>query len=349
MTFETRLTIDLDALAANYRVLAAEAAGAETAAVVKADGYGLGVGPVARRLWAEGARSFFVARLSEGEALRAALGERAASIYVLDGADPGSHPRLAAARLTPVLSTAEQVAYWRGIEDGPICIHVNTGMNRLGLAPEEAAGLPDVALVMSHLSCAGEPGHPRNAAQLARFRAVRAQFPDAKASLSASGGIYLGPDYRFDLVRPGISLYGGGPRACPDPRFAAVATLDAPIVQVRDLAEGESVGYGAMFTAPRPMRTAVLRCGYADGVLRTAFATGAAWMEGARLPFLIVSMDMIVVDLTARPQARPGDRVELLGAHAHLDDLAQAATSVAHELLVRISARAARRYLGESA
>ncbi|HTI66500.1 MAG TPA: alanine racemase [Caulobacteraceae bacterium] len=348
MAAESRLTIDLDALAANFHALAAQAAGAEVAPVVKADGYGLGAGPVARRLWAEGARSFFVARLSEGEALRTALGDRAATIRVLDGATLGAHARLKAAGLTPVLSTAEQVGYWRGVEAGPVSVHVDTGMNRLGLSLEEAAAIPGVELAMSHLGNAAEPGHPRNAAQLACFREVRARFPDARASLSASAGIFLGPDYRFDMVRPGISLYGGGPRETPDARIGAVVTLDAPILQVRDLKAGDAVGYGAMFTAARPMRVAVVGGGYADGVLRTSHAQAAGWLGGVRLPFLVVTMDMIVVDIGELPNARPGDRVELLGPHAPLDDLAATAGSVAHEILVRISGRAERRYLGEA-
>ena len=349
---EARLSVDLDALAANYAAIAREAAGATLAPVVKADGYGLGAGPVARRLRAEGARSFFVARVSEGEALRAALGERETEIFILDGATPGSQPHLAEAALTPVLSTTDQAAYWREAGGaGAFALHVDTGMNRLGVSLDQAealarAGLsPD--LVMSHLGAAAEPEHPRNTAQLARFAIARALFPDARASLSASAGIFLGPDYRFDLVRPGISLYGGGPRERPDPRIAAVATLDAPILQIRDLKAGEQIGYGAMFTAPRTMRVAVAGAGYADGVLRTSHAKGAAWIDGARAPFLVVTMDMIVIDLAACPKAKIGDRVELLGPHAPLDELAAAASSVAHEILVRLGARARRSYVGE--
>jgi alanine racemase len=349
MTAETRLTIDLDALAANFHTIRAEAAGAEVAPVVKADGYGLGAAQVARRLWAEGARSFFVARLSEGEALRAALGERDAAIRVLDGATADSHSRMRAADLRPVLSTPDQVAYWRAHETGPVDVHVETGMNRLGLDAEglEAAG--EVALVMSHLGRADQPGHPRNADQLSRFGPLRAMVPAAKASLAASGGIFLGPDYRFDMVRPGISLYGGGPRETPDPRIRTVVRMEAPILQVRDLKAGDAAGYGGMFTAPRPMRAAVVGAGYADGVLRTAHAQGAGWLEGTRLPFLIVTMDMILVDVSEAPHARIGDRVELLGDHAPLDHLAAAASSVAHEILVRISPRATRLYLGGGA
>jgi alanine racemase len=348
---EASLTIDLDALAANHACVSKEAAGAATAPVVKGDGYGLGAAPVAKRLWSEGARTFFVARLSEGEALRAALGSRQAEILVLDGATPGTQPRLAAAGLTPVLSTAEQAAYWRRADGRPAALHVDTGMHRLGVSLDEAealarSGLP-VSLLMSHLGCAAEPAHPRNAAQLQRFRVARALFPGAPASLAASAGAFLGPDYRFDMVRPGVSLYGGGPEERPDPRLAAVATLHAPILQIHDLRPGDSVGYGTMFTAARPMRVAVLGGGYADGVLRTSHAQGAGWIEGAAAPFLIVSMDMIVVDLTGAPQAKAGDRVELLGPHAQLDDLAKAASSVAHEILVRISPRAHRRYVGD--
>lgn len=346
MTSETRLTIDLDALAANFHTLRAEAGGAEVAPVVKADGYGLGAAQVARRLWAEGARSFFVARLSEGEALRAGLGDRDATIRVLDGATPDSHSRMLAARLTPVLSTPDQVAYWRGHERGEVDVHVETGMNRLGLSPDDLRGAGEVGLVMSHLGRADQPDHPRNHDQLARFRQFRAIVPDARASLAASGGTFLGPDYRFDMVRPGISLYGGGPEEAPDARIRAVAHLDAPILQIRDLKPGDSAGYGAMFTATHPMRAAVVGAGYADGVLRTAHAKGAGWLDGARLPFLIVTMDMILVDIGEAPHAKVGDRVELLGEHAHLDHLAAAASSVAHEVLVRISPRAVRRYLG---
>jgi alanine racemase len=344
---ESTLTIELHALAANYACVAAEAAGAETAPVVKAEGYGLGAGVVAKRLWAEGARRFFVARLSEGEALRAALAGRETQILVLDGVLPGSQPRFEAAGLTPVLNTLEQASDWRG---GPAALHVDTGMNRLGVSLEEAETLarsgPPIELVMSHLGNAAEPDDPRNRAQLIRFLEARALFPDAKASLAASAGVFLGPDYRFDLVRPGISLYGGGPRERPDPRIATVATLEAPILQIRELKAGERIGYGAMFTAPRPMRVGVLGAGYADGVLRTSHAKGAGWIDGARAPFLIVSMDLIAVDLDAARGARVGDRVELLGPHAHLDDLATAAASVAHEILVRLSDRAERRYIG---
>lgn len=343
-----RLTIDLDALAHNHAVLRTAAGPAEVAPVVKADGYGLGAGPIARRLWAEGARTFFVARLSEGEALRAALGDRDATIFILDGLTEGAAPRLAAAHLTPVLSSLAQVEAWTG----PAALHFDTGMNRIGIdagQANDAARLArnlDLVLVMSHLSCAAEPGHPRNAAQLERFEAVRTAFPGVRASLAASAGIFLDDAYRADLVRPGISLFGGGPRETPEARFEAVATLDAPVLQVRDLKAGDSVGYGSMFTAGRAMRIAVLGAGYADGILRGAYAKGFASITGKRAPYIVVSMDMIAVDISDQGMVTAGDRAELLGPNVLLDDLAAAGNTVAHECLTRLNARAERVYLG---
>jgi len=357
-----RLTIDLDALAHNHAVLRAEAGGAAIAPVLKSDGYGLGAGPVARRLWAEGVRSFFVARLAEGEVMRAQLGsERPATLYVLDGMTEGSAPRLAAAGLTPVLCSLPQVtaaaaqaaALGRPLQ---VALNVDTGMNRQGLTPDEtraAVQSPDalrgldVGLVMSHLGSAFEPHNPRNANQLAAFLEIRSLFPAARASLAASPGIFLGPDYRFDLVRPGVSLFGGGPLEVPDPRFRAVATLTAPILDIRSLHAGEVVGYGENVRVAAPTRAAVVAAGYSDGVLRAAQAGGYAWFAGARRRLLIVNMDILIIDL-GDADAAVGDPVELLGEHAHLNDLSAAAGTVAHEILVRLSRRAERVYLGEA-
>ncbi|MDB5475978.1 MAG: alr [Phenylobacterium sp.] len=356
-----RLTIDLDALAHNFHVLKGEAGGAELAPVVKADGYGLGAGPVARRLWAEGARSFFVARLAEGEVLRAALGaERPATIYVLDGFTAGAGPRLSAAELTPALLSVAQVAAasaWAAGAGRPwnVALHVDTGMNRQGLTPDEARALVQghgglrglhVDLLMSHLGSATTPDDPRNSNQLSAFSELRREFPDARASLAASAGIFLGEAYRFDLARPGISLYGGGPFERPDDRLQAVATLSAPIVDIRNLRPGDIVGYGSSVRAERPMRTAVVAAGYADGLIRAAKAGGYGWLDGARRRLLVVTMDLTVLEI-GETEAQVGDPVELLGPNARLDDLAAAAGTVAHEVLVRLSRRAERRYLGE--
>lgn len=357
-----RLTVDLDALAHNFQVLKDAAGGAEVAPVVKADGYGLGVGPVARRLWAEGARTFFVARLAEGEALRAALGPgRAATIIVLDGFGTGAGPRLNAAALTPALMSLPQIAAasaWASGSGRPwkVALHVDTGMNRQGLPPEEATALLqrrdrlqglNIELLMSHLGSATTPNDPRNSSQLARFAEIRDGFPQARASLAASAGIFLGPGYRFDQVRPGISLYGGGPQERPDARLKAVAALTAPILDIRNLRPGDIVGYGSGVRLDRPARVAVVAAGYADGLIRSARAGGYAWLDGARRPLLVVNMDLTVVEI-GDAKASVGDAVELLGPNAMLDDLAEAAGTVAHEVLVRISRRAERVYLGEA-
>ncbi|CAN5149976.1 alanine racemase [soil metagenome] len=352
-----RLTIDLGALAHNYAALRREAAGAEVAPVVKADGYGLGAGPIARRLWNEGARSFFVARLSEAEALRATLGRLDATIYVLDGVTPEAPARLLAARLTPVINSLDEIERWQtaiGAARAPAALHIDTGMNRVGIDGGQvqeaatrlaAAATIDLVLVMSHLANAAEPGNTTNPDQLARFKAAGAAFPGVPASLAASAGAFLGPDYRFQTVRPGISLVGGGPRERPDARFRAVATLEAPVLQVRDLNPGDRVGYGSMFTAAQPMRIALLAAGYADGLLRRSYAKGFAWLNGARAPLVIVSMDMIAIDVSACGEVQPGDWAQLLGPDVLLDDIAEASETVAHECLTRLNARAERVYI----
>ena len=331
--------------------------------MVKADAYGLGVGPVARRLWAEGARSFFVARLDEGEVLRDELGEaRPARILVLDGAPAGGAGRLAAAGLTPILNSFTQIeeaaAFARGRGGLEAVLHIDTGMNRLGLRPEEAKALAsasdrldglEITWVMSHLACAGEPDHPLNAVQLGRFSEAAALFPRARRSLANSAGIFLGDDYRFDMVRPGIGLYGGGPLHKADPRFRAVARLEAPILQVRTVPPGESLGYGATFTATRPTRIALVGAGYADGVPWSGSGRSFAWFEGERRPMLgRVSMDLIAIEVEGCEGARPGAMVELLGENARLDDVAVASGAPPYELLVRLNRRAERVYLGEA-
>jgi len=344
-----RLTIDLAALAANYTLLRTRAAGAETGAVVKADGYGLGAGPVARRLWDDGARTFFVARLAEGVALRADLQGRAARIVVFDGllAAPAAYGD---ADLTPVLNTAQQARLWRaaGLSGG--VLQVDTGMNRLGVSLEEAAILahdglaPD--LVMSHLACASEPAHPMNAAQLAAFHEARALFPDARASLANSAGVFLGSDYHFDLVRPGIALYGGAALTAGDPAaLRPVATLHAPILQVREVERGGAVGYGADWIASRRSRIAIVAAGYADGVLRAAAAGGFRLAGGMPLVGR-VSMDMLAIDVTDAGEVEVGQDIELFGAATSINDLAAAAGTIPYEVLTRISTRAERVYLG---
>ncbi len=352
------LTVDLDALASNFAQLRAWAAGAEVAPVIKADGYGLGAAPVARRLAAEGARVFYVARLAEGEALRPALPH--AEIRVLDGGPDATAgvSRLRAARLTPVLSSLDQVEAWRAAGGGEAALHVDTGMNRLGLAVEALDALatsPDrlrgveVTTLLSHLACADTPEHPLNARQLARFVAASAVLPDARRSLGNSAGVLLGPEFTLDELRPGIALYGGGPRGATDPRLRAVATLTAPVLQVRTVRPGESVGYGAAAVAERTLRAAVVGAGYADGVLRAGGGGLYAWAEGRRLPVLgRISMDLITLDASDAPGLRAGDAVQLLGPDVPVDEVAAACGTIAYEVLCRLAPRLGRAYVGQA-
>lgn len=346
---EAHLKIDLDALAANHALLRRLAGGAEVAPVVKADAYGLGMEPVARRLRAEGARSFFVARVAEGEALRRTLGGEPV-IYVLDGCPPGAGARLAAAALTPVLNSIDQVSEWAG---RPAALHVDTGLNRLGVTVAEAgvlaASASGIELVMSHLSCADIPGHPMNAEQRTAFAALRPLFPAARASLANSGGLFLGDGYLFDMARPGITLYGGGPFEASDPRIQPVVTLEARILQVRETPAGAPIGYGAAFTTTRATRIAIVAAGHADGVLRASCPDGFVWFAGARRAVLgRISMDLIAIDVTDCAAAQPGELVQLLGPDALLDNVAAAAGTISYEILTRLSGRANRIWKGKS-
>lgn len=345
MTAPATLTVDLDALAANYRTLEA-VGGVPVHPVVKADAYGLGAEACARRLAAEGARTFFVARTREGERLRAALGAGPA-IYVLDGCLAGRAARMRAADLRPVLNTDAQLAEWRAAGGGPCGLQIDTGMNRLGFRPEDApesfAGLD---LVLSHLACADDPAEPMNARQRDAFAAAAAGYPGTIRSFANSGGVFLGGDYGFDASRPGICLYGGGPEGRPDDRIRPVATLTAEVLQVREVPAGESVGYSRGFVAEAPRRIATVAAGYADGVLRSYSPAGKVWLGGALRPIVgRVSMDVCAVDVTGLEIA-VGDAVELFGPNRPLDDAAAAAGTVAWELLTSVGPRVARLYAG---
>ncbi|CAN5319774.1 alanine racemase [soil metagenome] len=349
-----RLTVDLDALAANHALLKELAGSAEVAPVVKADAYGLGAAAVSTRLWGEGARSFFTARLSEGVALRAILPN--AEIWVLDGCPDGADPILAEHDLKPVLNSLDQIARFHSGGGGDAAIHIDTGMNRLGLRPEEAQALADapdrlrgveVEMVMSHLACASDPTPPMNMLQCSMFKNAAQHFPRAKLSLANSAGVFLGPDYAFDLVRPGVALYGGGPLGTTEPRLKTVATLELPILQLRTVRPGETVGYGATWTAPETRRLAILGGGYADGVLRSGSPGAYASLDGRRCAVIgRISMDLIALDVTDHPGAREGAYAQMIGPDAPIDDLATASGSLAYELLVRLAPRVQRRYVG---
>lgn len=324
-----------------------------TAAVVKADGYGLGAIEVASALAAAGCRLFFVAQLDEGVALRVAL--PAIEIAVLNGVLPGTAPDFAAHDLVPVLNDLGQVAAWRKLcrDAGPrpAMLHLDTGMARLGLpAAELAAIAADPALldgvplraVMSHLACADEPAHPLNAEQLRRFQVARAALPAAPASLAASSGILLGPGWHFELVRPGVALYGVNPQpATPNP-MAQVIALKAKILQVRDVDRGMTVGYGATHLVDRPSRIATVAAGYADGLLRSLSNRGSAVLGGHRVSVVgRVSMDLITLDVSSVEPAlaQPGALVDLVGPGHTVDDLAAEAGTIGYEILTALGRR----------
>jgi alanine racemase len=342
------LTVDLAALARNYHALEA-ISGRQVHPVVKADAYGLGAARCAQRLMDEGARTFYVARAAGGVALRAALGP-APVIYVLDGAHGETIPALKASGLRPVINHPVQLSAWRAAGGGAFAIQIDTGMNRLGFRPEDAPEPFDgLELVISHLVCADEPAHPMNRIQRDAFAAVTGRYPGVARSLSNSGGCFLGPDFGFDAVRPGICLYGGGPQGRPDPRIVPVAALTAEVLQVRDVPAGETVGYSRGFQAEQPARIAVVSAGYADGVLRSSSATGQGrvWLNGRFHPIIgRVSMDVLAVDVTGGPDTAVGDRAELFGPNLALDDAAAAAGTISYELITSITPRVPRLYAG---
>lgn len=346
MTAPARLTVDLNALARNFHTLSA-ISGSPAHPVVKADGYGLGAAPCAARLMQEGAHTFFVARVSEGVLLRAALGPEPV-IYILDGCPGDSIPDLRVSNLRPVINQPAQQAAWLSSGGGACAVQIDTGMNRLGFRPEDAPEpFEGIELVMTHLACADEPAEPMNRRQRDAFAAVAPRYPGAIRSFANSSGCFLGPDFAFDAVRPGISLYGGGPEGKPDPRIAPVATLTADILQVRDVPAGETVGYSRGFLCERPTRVATCATGYADGLLRSySRGSGQVWLNGALRPLIgRVSMDVIAVDITDT-EARLGDAVELFGANRMLDDAATAADTISYELLTSVLPRVPRVYIG---
>jgi alanine racemase len=358
------LTIDLDAIAENWRRLRdALKPGAKCAGVVKADGYGCGAVKVAKRLFAEGCRVFFVARPAEGFALKPHLPD--AEVCILDGLVPGLAEDYAAAGLVPVLSDAAQVEAWTAYCAAnelrpPAIVHVDTGMNRLGLEPDEALALAEEpgafdafsdVLMMSHLVVSEESENPINAAQLELFQRIRTAFPRAKASLANSSGIFLGPSHHFDLVRPGYALYGGNPTpGRPNPMRPAVQLL-ARVLQVRTVDSPATVGYGATARVGAGGRIATIAVGYADGYLRSLSNRGEAWIGPHRVPIIgRVSMDLVTLDISSVPPeaCRVGDFAELIGPNVGVDDVAERAGTNGYEILTSLGPRYHRSYLGEA-
>jgi alanine racemase len=339
---------------------------AECAAVVKANAYGLGMAAVAPALARAGCKTFFVATLGEAEELRALLA--GATIYVLAGLQQDTAAVYHRFELRPVLNSTDEIEEWAAFSKAararlPAAIHIDSGMNRLGLSAAEIEAVAgaknswnafELTLVMSHLACSDEPEHAKNEVQKKTFDALRARLPKAAASLANSAGILLGPAYHYDLVRPGIALYGGKASRAAAGRFARVVQLAGRVLQVRDVPPGETVGYGATRTLKRPSRVAVLSVGYADGVFRALSV--ADNREGLQVHFgshpapLIgrVSMDLITVDVTDVPHelARRGAWVELIGTRVAAHEFASHASTIDYEVLTNLGARAVRRYLG---
>jgi len=356
------LEIDLDALCSNWRQLRDCAGAAECAAVVKADAYGLGAARVAPALYAAGCRHFFVAHLDEAIALRPVLAADA-TVFVLHGLPPGAEPEAVSHGLVPVLNSLPQIDAWRRLAHGlgqalPAVLQVDTGMARLGLAADELDTLSAdptrlqglaLSLVMSHLVSAEDPSAPINTLQLERFHAARLRLPAARASLANSSGIFLGPGYHFDLVRPGAALYGIAPVAGQPNPMQAVVRLRSKVMQLRRIDTGMGVGYGHAWTAQRPTRIATLATGYADGWLRSLSNTARVGFEGRTLPLVgKVSMDTITVDVTEVPEDRLGEGtlLDLIGEGLSVDEVAGAAGTIGYEILTSLGSRYARVYAG---
>ncbi|KQQ58708.1 alanine racemase [Rhizobium sp. Leaf311] len=365
-----RLTVDLGALADNWRDMASRSGKARASAVVKADAYGMGIEDCGATLYHAGARDFFVATVAEGATLRPHAPE--ARIFVLSGIWPGQERLVFANDLVPVVASEEQLSFWMGLMaergDHPFALHVDTGFNRLGLSLDDALFLADdvtrpasfdPVLVLSHLACADTPSSPMNRMQLESFQQVVAAFEGVESSLSASAGIFLGPDYHFDLTRPGIALYGGeAVNGLANP-MRAVAKAEARVLQIREAKQGQTVSYGGTLRLTRDSRLAIASVGYADGYHRSLSGSGIplremgnsgahGFVNGHKVPIAgRVTMDLTIFDVTDLPAnaIRAGDYIELFGPNMPVDDVARAAGTIGYEVLTRLGLRYERQYL----
>ncbi len=363
---EALLTVDLGAIRHNWQLLQ-DRVGPDcvSAAVVKASAYGLGVEHVAPALYQQGCRIFFVATVSEGVALRKALAADT-TIYILDGLRPGAERYCIEHSLIPVLFTLPQLRRWRqatAINSAPCALKFNSGMNRLGLnegelaelcAEDELLASLHIQLFMSHLACADQPEHPLNRKQLERFTqalvTIRERIPNIKASLANSSGIFLGAEYHFDLVRPGAALYGVNPCLSEVSPVRSVVTVRLPVVQIKTVQAGESVGYGADYILPHHARLAVVLGGYADGLHRAIAGQGKGWVGDIDVPLVgRVSMDSMVFDVSAVAESvLPSEGegyIELLGDHQDVDVLSAAAKTIGYEILTSLGDRYERTYV----
>ncbi|WP_310619915.1 alanine racemase [Flexibacterium corallicola] len=364
-----QLTIDLDAICSNWKSLNSQV-GSETtcAAVVKADAYGTGLSKVSKALYETGVRTFFTALPEEGDLVREAAPE--AVIYVLGGLFHGRAPLYARSDLRPVLNSLEECLEWAQFCESlgkslPVALHLDTGMNRLGFHGDDLKALLsdkvlfkalNISLVLSHLACADEPDHPLNAQQLATFKCLSSAFPDTPKSLANSSGVFLGEDYHFDLVRPGVALYGGNPTPYAKNPMKHSAYVTAEVLQVRTVPKGATVGYGARQMATRDTRIAVINIGYADGMHRLTGSSDErsgsyAYINQRRIPYFgRVSMDLIALDVTDVPSGliERGSTIEVLGQNVSVDEVAFHANTVAYELLTSLGKRYKRFYLSST-
>lgn len=369
-----RLTVDLGALVENWRDMARRSGKARTSAVVKADAYGLGIEDAGETLYAAGARDFFVATADEGATLRLYAPE--ARIFVLSGIWPGMERRFFENDLVPVVASEEQLTFWMSVlsdyGDYPCALQVDTGFNRLGLPMDDAIALADdvsrpasfaPVLVMSHLACGDDPANAMNRQQLEAFRKVSAAFEGIEASLANSAGIFLGPEYHFDLTRPGIATYGAEAVPGMANPMRPVATAEARIIQTRSVKSGEAVGYGRALQLTRDSRLAIVSAGYADGYMRsqssggvplrqTGIAGGHGFIAGHKVPVAgRITMDLTIFDVTDMPEhlVRAGDYIELFGSNISVDEAAKAAGTIGYEMLTSMGLRHERRYISEEA
>ena len=352
------LSVDLAAIVANWQALARQLVTVECAAVVKANAYGLGLKPVAAALAKAGCRTFFVADIAEARIVRSQA--RQATIYVLHGFTPDWGEALIGLKAQPVINSATELAEWDAFASarswhGGAALHVDTGMNRLGIAVEEAVALAPrvqtenhgISLLLSHFACADIPDHPLNERQLRLFRELRMLYPGTPASLANSSGIFLGHAAHFDLARPGAALYGVNPTPGRPNPMKAVVELSGRILQIRTVPRDQTIGYGATWTARRNTRIAVVALGYADGLLRAGSASnerpgGSAIVAGKRCPIVgRISMDLVCVDITDLPDGavRRGDFATMIGGELTVDDAATAAGTIGYEVLTRLGPR----------
>jgi len=352
------LSIDLDAIEANWRILGRELRTIECAAVVKANAYGLGLEPVVTKLAKAGCKTFFVADLAEARRLRVRAHD--ATIYVLNGFLSEAATAFVELNVRPVINCASELAEWDAFvtaQDwrGGAAIHVDTGMNRLGVAAEEAAALAlrlqnenhGITLLMSHLACAEIAGHPLSTSQIRLFRELRLLYHGVPASLANSSGIFLGDSAHFDMARPGAALYGVNPTPGRANPMRNVVELTGRILQLRKVARGDTVGYGATWTAKRPSRLAVVALGYADGLMRAASGTASregasAIIGGRRCPVAgLISMDLVCIDITELDEraVRRGDLATFIGENIPIEEIAQSAGTIGYEILTRLGPR----------